>query len=49
MAFAKAAQAPLKLIDFLASGFDGELLILMMAFYCRLKIRYPYTLIFHKL
>lgn len=30
MAFAKAAQAPLKLIDFLASGFDGKLLILIM-------------------
>ncbi len=31
MAFAKAAQAPLKLIDFLASGFDGKLLIRIMA------------------
>lgn len=31
MAFAKAAQAPLKLIDFLASGFDGKLLIQIMA------------------
>lgn len=31
MAFAKAAQAPLKLMDFLASGFDGKLLIWIMA------------------
>lgn len=37
MAFAKADQAPLKLIDFLASGFGGKLWILIMAFMAEWK------------